>query len=221
VKIESCVKPLLHCYDPKKLPFGTQIPVLKLSGLGAVMPITLLDAALLAVTLFSGLLGLGRGLLRVLVGIACCAVASLVPVVLYRVTPSWAPISGIVLVATLIVLLILAARVSHKVLDNRISIGDRGLGFLFGLFRGLMIVVGVFIFYAWLVPERSWPDWIKYAKSRVALQSTGDWLMSVLPDGSGRFDFILLVAAMIYNGLYLSIVVDFFAIITRWMGRNR
>jgi membrane protein required for colicin V production len=32
------------------------------------------------------------------------------------------------------------------------------------------------------VPERSQPEWVRSAKSRVVLQSTGDWLMSMLPD---------------------------------------
>jgi membrane protein required for colicin V production len=39
-----------------------------------------------------------------------------------------------------------------------------------------------FLFFAWLVPERSQPDWVKSAKSRVVLQGTGEWLMSMLPD---------------------------------------
>jgi membrane protein required for colicin V production len=32
------------------------------------------------------------------------------------------------------------------------------------------------------VPEKQRPDWISGAKSRVVLQGTGDWLMSLLPD---------------------------------------
>jgi membrane protein required for colicin V production len=68
------------------------------------------------------------------------------------------------------------------VLDSRIGALDRTLGFLFGLGRGLIIVVVAFLFFAWLVPERSQPEWIRSAKSRVVLQGTGDWLMSMLPD---------------------------------------
>src|SRR5688572_25574151 len=68
------------------------------------------------------------------------------------------------------------------VLDSRVGALDRTLGFLFGLARGLIIVVVAFLFFAWLVPDRSQPDWIRSAKSRVVLQGTGDWLMSMLPD---------------------------------------
>jgi membrane protein required for colicin V production len=68
------------------------------------------------------------------------------------------------------------------VLDSRIGALDRTLGFLFGLARGLIIVVIAFLFFAWLVPDRSQPEWVRSAKSRVVLQGTGDWLMSMLPD---------------------------------------
>jgi membrane protein required for colicin V production len=56
------------------------------------------------------------------------------------------------------------------------------MGFVFGLGRGLVIVVVAFLFFAWLVPDRSQPEWVRGAKSRVVLQGTGDWLMSMLPD---------------------------------------
>ena len=56
------------------------------------------------------------------------------------------------------------------------------LGFLFGLARGLVIVVVAFLFFAWLVPDRSQPDWVRNAKSKIVLQGTGEWLKAQLPD---------------------------------------
>ena len=64
----------------------------------------------------------------------------------------------------------------------RIGALDRTLGFLFGLARGLLIVVVAYLFFSWLVPDKQRPDWVTGAKSRVVLQGTGDWLMSLLPD---------------------------------------
>jgi membrane protein required for colicin V production len=32
------------------------------------------------------------------------------------------------------------------------------------------------------VPDRTQPEWVRNAKSRVVLQGTGQWLMSMLPD---------------------------------------
>ena len=68
------------------------------------------------------------------------------------------------------------------ILDSRIGALDRTLGFLFGLARGLLIVVVAFLFFTWLVPDKQRPDWVTGAKSRVVLQGTGDWLMALLPD---------------------------------------
>jgi membrane protein required for colicin V production len=68
------------------------------------------------------------------------------------------------------------------VLDSRVGALDRTLGFLFGLARGLVIVVVAFQFFTWLVPDRSQPEWVRSAKSRVVLAGTGQWLMSMLPD---------------------------------------
>jgi membrane protein required for colicin V production len=68
------------------------------------------------------------------------------------------------------------------VLDSRVGALDRTLGFLFGLARGLVIVVIAYMFFDWLVPDRSKPDWILHAKSKVVLSSTGDWLKAQLPD---------------------------------------
>jgi membrane protein required for colicin V production len=83
---------------------------------------------------------------------------------------------------TLIIVSIITVRFSDMVLDSRIGALDRTLGFLFGLGRGLLIVVVAFLFFAWLVPPRTQPAWVANAKSKVVLQSTGDWLMSMLPE---------------------------------------
>jgi membrane protein required for colicin V production len=77
---------------------------------------------------------------------------------------------------------IITVRISDMILDSRIGALDRTLGFLFGLGRGLLIVVVAYQFFVWLVPDKQRPDWITGAKSRVVLQGTGDWLMSLLPD---------------------------------------
>ena len=89
---------------------------------------------------------------------------------------------GGVFLGTLLIVSIITVRFSDMVLDSRVGALDRTLGFLFGLARGLVIVVVAFLFFAWLVPERSQPEWVRSAKSRVVLQGTGDWLMSMLPD---------------------------------------
>jgi membrane protein required for colicin V production len=158
------------------------------------MPITLLDIILLGVMLISGLLAMIRGFMREVLSIAAWAVAALATVYGYsRLLPyakqyfnndyvaTAAVVAGVFL-GTLLVVSIITVRLSDMVLDSRIGALDRTLGFLFGLGRGLIIVVVAFLFFAWLVPDRSQPEWVKAAKSRVVLQGTGQWLMSMLPD---------------------------------------
>jgi len=157
------------------------------------MPITLLDVLLLVVMLISGLLAMIRGFMREILSIAAWIIAAVVTLYAYpRVLPvaqgyisskmvATAASVGAVFLITLLVVSIITVRISDLVLDSRIGALDRTLGFLFGLGRGLLIVVVAFLFFAWLVPD-SQPQWVRGAKSKVVLQSTGQWLMSMLPD---------------------------------------
>lgn len=158
------------------------------------MPITLLDLIVLAVMLLSGLLAMIRGFMREILSIAAWGAAALTTLYAFnKLLPTAktyfnndtiaaiAVVAG-VFIGTLIVVSIVTVRISDMVLDSRIGALDRTLGFLFGLARGLLIIVVAFLFFVWLVPEKQQPDWVRSAKSRVVLQGTGDWLMSLLPD---------------------------------------
>jgi membrane protein required for colicin V production len=158
------------------------------------MPITLLDVILLGVMLISGLLAMIRGFMREVLSIAGWIAAAVATLWAFGKLKPYAQqyfsndtvasaVTAVgVFLATLIIVSVFTVRISDKVLDSRIGALDRTLGFLFGLARGLIIVVVAFLFFAWLVPDRSQPEWIRSAKSRVVLQGTGDWLMSMLPD---------------------------------------
>jgi len=155
-----------------------------------------LDIFLIVVMLISGLLAMVRGFMREVLSIVAwvaAAVAALysVPKLLPYATQylagwnEWVVrgiVAGGVFLATLIIVSIFTVRLSDKILDSRIGALDRSLGFLFGLARGLIIVVVAFVFFNWLVPQKSQPEAIKSARSRVVLQSTGDWLESLLPE---------------------------------------
>jgi membrane protein required for colicin V production len=158
------------------------------------MPITLLDLILLVVMLISALLAMVRGFMREVLSIASWAAAAILtlysypklkPVVLQYfsndIVASAVTIGGVFL-GTLLIVSIITIKISDTILDSRVGALDRTLGFLFGLGRGLVIVVVAFLFFAWLVPDRSQPEWVKNAKSRVVLQGTGQWLMSMLPE---------------------------------------
>src|SRR5260221_879026 len=159
------------------------------------MPITLLDIILIGVMLISALLAMIRGFMREILSIASWIIAAGVTLYAYAKLLPFAKsyfnndiVAGAVVVGgrflgTLLIVSIITVRFSDMVLDSRVGALDRTLGFLFGLARGLIIVVVAFLFFAWLVPDRSQPEWVRGAKSRVVLQNTGQWLMSMLPDG--------------------------------------
>ncbi len=158
------------------------------------MPITILDLILLGVMLVSGLLAMVRGFMREILSIAAWGAAALATLYSFsKILPSAKSyinndtIASVVVVVgvfvgTLIVVSVITVRISDMILDSRIGALDRTLGFLFGLGRGLLIVVVAFLFFSWLVPDKQRPDWVSGAKSRVVLQGTGEWLMSLLPD---------------------------------------
>jgi membrane protein required for colicin V production len=155
-----------------------------------------LDIFLIVVMLISGLLAMVRGFMREVLSIVAWAAAAAAAVYLFpRLLPlatqyfggwnEWLVkglVVGVVFLGTLIIVSIFTVRLSDKILDSRIGALDRSLGFLFGLARGLIIVVVAFVFFNWLVPEKSQPEAIKSARSRVVLQGTGDWLQSLLPE---------------------------------------
>ncbi len=156
-----------------------------------------LDFALLAIMLVSGLLAMVRGFMREILSIAAWGAAALVTLYAYpRALPAaqeWlkndtaakvAVIAGLFL-GTLIVVSIVTVRISNMILDSRIGALDRTLGFLFGLARGLLIVVAAFWFFNMLVPDKQRPDWVTQAKSRVVLQGTADGLVALLPEDLG------------------------------------
>src|SRR4029077_13045265 len=158
------------------------------------MPVTILDLVLLGVMLVSGLLAMVRGFMREILSIAAWGAAALVTLYAFsKLLPTAKTyfnndtVAAVVVVAgtfigTLILVSVITVLISDMVLDSRIGALDRTLGFLFGLGRGLLIVVVAFLFFAWLVPPRTQPAWVANAKSKVVLQSTGDWLMSMLPE---------------------------------------
>src|SRR5829696_8396997 len=158
------------------------------------MPITILDLVLLGVMLISGLLAMVRGFMREILSIAAWGAAALVTLYAFsKLLPTAKTyfnndtVAAVVVVAgtfiaTLIVVSIITVRISDMILDSRVGVLDRTLGFLFGLARGLLIVVIAFLFFDWLVPAKSQPEWVRNAKSKVVLQGTGDWLKAQLPD---------------------------------------
>ncbi|MGY3365670.1 putative membrane protein required for colicin V production [Bradyrhizobium sp. GM2.4] len=120
------------------------------------MPVTILDLILLGVMLISGLLAMVRGFMREILSIAAWGTAAIVTLYSFsKLLPTAKTyfnndtVASVVVVAgvfvgTLVVVSVITVRISDMILDSRIGALDRTLGFLFGLARGLLIVVVAF-----------------------------------------------------------------------------
>jgi membrane protein required for colicin V production len=157
------------------------------------MPVTYLDIGLAVIMLISALLAMVRGFVREVLSIASWALAALTTWYAYpRLLPlaqtqvsneliAKAIVIAGVFLTVLVVVSLITIRISDAILDSKIGVLDRTLGFLFGLARGLVIVVVAFAFFTWLVPGPNRPDWMTKAKSYAVLDQTKDWLISQLP----------------------------------------
>lgn len=158
------------------------------------MPISLLDIVVLGVVVVSALLAMMRGFTREVLAIASWGTAAVVayllhPQVLPYVTPylsnktaALAAAIGVVFLVTLVLVSLVTVKISDFILDSKIGALDRTLGFIFGAARGALICVIGFAFFSWLVPADKQPEWVKTSRSKPFLQSSGESLMSMLPD---------------------------------------
>lgn len=160
-------------------------------------PLTYLDVALIAVAFISGLLAMYRGFTREVLSILSWAVAA--AAVLYVVLNqkqlakemadqmgTQLPVAQIVLGAVvflivLIVVHLITARLSDTILDSRVGLIDRVLGFTFGVVRGFILVVIPYMFYEAFFPDPAQQlPWVREAQSLPYIKSTGNTLKTVL-----------------------------------------
>ncbi len=161
-------------------------------------PLTYLDVALLAIALVSGLLAMYRGLTREVLSIlswALAALATLYVVLNHKeiaedlakqlfqsVTLAQIVVASVTFIVTLIVVHFLTVRFSDRILDSRIGMVDRILGFAFGVVRGFLLVVIAYLFFEFLAQEKTHPSWIKEAQSLPYIKATGRAIRSLLID---------------------------------------
>ncbi len=158
------------------------------------MPFQWLDVILVAIMLISGSLAMLRGLTREMLSImswALAAIAALFIYPLYRdnvrqlVQPDI--LADGVLITTVFVIVLIAVslitvRMSDRVLDSRVGALDRTLGFVFGLVRGLILVVIAYELLIAIMPKETLPEWVTQARSLPVIESTGKAIISLLPD---------------------------------------
>ncbi|WP_413205589.1 CvpA family protein [Rhodospirillum sp. A1_3_36] len=157
-------------------------------------PVNPVDALVLLILVISAVLAFFRGLVHELLSVLALAGAILVayfglpllgPVFTDFVpsAPMAADIGAVVVLflVSLLVFSILATQIyKHIQMATRNSL-DRTLGFAFGLFRGGMIVIGLYAVLAWLLPVQDHPDWMRQAKSMPMIERGTATVMAMLP----------------------------------------
>ena len=153
-----------------------------------------LDLGLIVVVLISALLSMLRGFTREVLAIASWAAAAaaayvfhpmLLPAVKQYISNdkgALAAAAASIFLVTLVIVSVVTVKISDLILDSRIGALDRSLGFLFGAGRGFLLCAIGFIFFAFLVPEKSYPTWVQNSKTRSWLEATGASLEALLPE---------------------------------------
>ncbi len=159
-------------------------------------PLTYLDAALLAVCLISGLLAMYRGVTREVLSIVSWIVAA--GAVLYfvlrhkkfaeemaqqmgtKVEIAQVAVGSVIFLIVLVIVHLITARMSDAILDSRVGMIDRVLGFVFGVARGFVLIVIPFMFYGHFVPEQNQHEWVKKSLSLPYLRSAGNSIQALL-----------------------------------------
>ena len=168
------------------------------------MPIELLDIILIALMLLSGFLAMVRGFSREVLSISSWIIAGLVAFTFYqRFAPLAAEytisftsnelvpqiVSGaVIFLIALIVVSLITMKIADFIVDSRVGALDRTLGFVFGAFRGALLVMVLLMFYLNFFPDNQ-PEWVANAKSKPMLESMGESLVNALPDDPAGFVF--------------------------------
>ncbi len=158
------------------------------------MPITILDGIVLGVALFSAILAMVRGFSREVLSVASWGGAAYAAYKLYGLLVPYAKkytssddiaavaSAGVVFLVALIIISLITMKIADFIIDSRIGALDRTLGFIFGVARGLLIVVVAMMFFNWLVDPPQRPEWINSAKSKPLIDNLGAKLISLLPE---------------------------------------
>ncbi len=93
-------------------------------------------------------------------------------------------VGAVIFLIVLIIVHLITARISDSILDSRIGLIDRILGFAFGVARGFVLIVIPYMLYeAFMVdpknPQNAWP-WVTKAQSLPYIRSAGDSIKTVL-----------------------------------------
>ena len=153
------------------------------------------DLVVLAVVLVSGLVGVLRGMVREVLGVAAWVAAAYVasPYGLFPYVAPWArkqvsdpgvgdilAFGGVFLMA-LIILWIVVGMVSSRVRGSALGGLDRTFGLVFGIARGAVLLAATYIMGGFLSPSEGWPAPVQQARLLTPVHQGAEWLAGQVP----------------------------------------
>jgi membrane protein required for colicin V production len=158
------------------------------------LPINAFDAIVLAVILLSALIALLRGFVKEVLSLAAWAGAVLVTLWGFALArPYFRTFIGNQLLADVatglalfVLSLIVFAMVAHGTSSlvrrsSSLTAVDRSLGFVFGIFRGALLLGLAWLALAWAIPSEKRPDWVFEARTRPAIEQIAEFLIGLAP----------------------------------------
>ena len=157
------------------------------------MFMTALDGLVIVVILFSAFLAMVRGFSREVLSLASWVIAAIAAVLLYKnllpFVEAYLSNKTIALIASLaiifvivfIIVSIITMKIADVIIDSRIGALDRTVGFIFGIVRGLFIMVIAMLLVNQLIKPEDQAPWLKDAKTKPMLDSMSNKIWDLLP----------------------------------------
>ncbi|MCZ2328547.1 CvpA family protein [Bartonella sp. F02] len=157
------------------------------------MNVTILDGIVIAIVLFSAFLAMLRGFSREALSLLSWIVSAIATLFLFKpllpFTEQYLSNKMVALIATLITIFIIVLvitsiitlKISDFIIDSRIGVLDRTIGFVFGACRGLLIMVICIILLNALIKPEQQAHWLKNAKTKPLLDSLSQKVLTILP----------------------------------------
>ncbi len=161
------------------------------------MALTWFDLVVGGLMIISGLLALMRGFTREITSLFAWGAAALAAFLavsqpdLVKQVQEYLPqeliakvaLAGGVFLIVLIVLSLISIRLTDWLLDSIPGPFDRTLGFIYGIIRGLALVVIAYLFYIWFIPEGRRFDAVRQAYSLSRVEQFSQKLIDVAIPG--------------------------------------
>lgn len=154
------------------------------------------DGVVIATVLISAILAMVRGFLREILALVSWVVAAVAAYFLYRPfspvletviedeTWRYVASAAIIFFVSLIVASYVTMKISNMLVDGRVNFIDRIMGFVFGVARGLLILVIAYIFLDGVLPDK--PAWIAEARTQPLMEDVEEWIIGALPSDIGE-----------------------------------